>query len=165
MAETHHKPNHDYHLVDPSPWPILTTIWAMLLALWLVAVMKTNRAIDNFLTLESGGEVTRDAIVGDLLWGIQASPLTILIPLIALVVTVGFWWADVVKEAQVDKAHKPIVQLGLRYGMLLFILSEVCFFAAFFWAYFHASFTTDMLNGIKTFDVRTITSVRINHFE
>ena len=50
-----------------------------------------------------------------------------------------FWFRDVVREATFQHLHTPIVQLGLRYGMLLFIASEVMFFAAFFWAYFDAS--------------------------
>src|SRR6185369_13149291 len=49
------------------------------------------------------------------------------------------WFRDVVREATFQHLHTPIVQLGLRYGMLLFIASEVMFFAAFFWAYFDAS--------------------------
>jgi cytochrome c oxidase subunit III len=35
--------------------------------------------------------------------------------------------------------HTGVVQLHLRYGMLLFIASEVMFFVAWFWAFFDAS--------------------------
>jgi cytochrome c oxidase subunit 3 len=49
------------------------------------------------------------------------------------------WWRDVIKEAEVRGDHTPIVQIGLRYGMILFIASEVMFFVAWFWAYFDAS--------------------------
>ena len=35
--------------------------------------------------------------------------------------------------------HTPVVQLHLRYGMILFIASEVMFFLAWFWAFFDAS--------------------------
>ena len=45
------------------------------------------------------------------------------------------WWRDVVKEAHAGD-HTPVVQLHLRYGMILFIASEVMFFVAWFWAYF-----------------------------
>ena len=48
------------------------------------------------------------------------------------------WWADVIREAH-GGDHTPIVQLHLRYGMILFIASEVMFFVAWFWAYFNAS--------------------------
>jgi cytochrome c oxidase subunit 3 len=40
----------------------------------------------------------------------------------------------------VQKAHSPVTKIGLRYGMALFIASEVMFFVAFFWAFFDASF-------------------------
>jgi cytochrome c oxidase subunit III len=49
------------------------------------------------------------------------------------------WWRDVVKEGIADKAHSPAVSLGLRVGMALFILSEIMFFVAFFWAFFSSA--------------------------
>ena len=45
------------------------------------------------------------------------------------------WWSDVVKEAN-DGDHTPVVSIGLRYGMILFIASEVMFFVAWFWIFF-----------------------------
>jgi len=57
-----------------------------------------------------------------------------------LLVTVAYrWWADVVREGTYQGLHTNAVQTGLRYGMLLFIVSEVMFFLAFFWAFFHSS--------------------------
>jgi len=32
MAEAHAKPQHDYHLVDPSPWPLVGSIAAFIIA-------------------------------------------------------------------------------------------------------------------------------------
>ena len=68
------------------------------------------------------------------------------------------WWADVVREAETGD-HTNVVQIGLRYGMILFIASEVMFFVAWFWAYFNASlFPTEQMGGvwppegIETFD-------------
>jgi cytochrome c oxidase subunit 3 len=52
------------------------------------------------------------------------------------------WWSDVIKESR-QGDHKPVVQLGLRYGMLFFIASEVMFFFAFFWAYFNFGVTEE----------------------
>ena len=49
------------------------------------------------------------------------------------------WWRDVIREATFQGYHNPVVQLGLRYGMALFIASEVMFFSAFFWAFFTSS--------------------------
>jgi cytochrome c oxidase subunit 3 len=48
------------------------------------------------------------------------------------------WWRDVIKEAH-SGDHTPVVQLHLRYGMIMFIASEVMFFVAWFWAFFDAA--------------------------
>src|SRR3712207_2877701 len=58
--------------------------------------------------------------------------------LLAVLFVMFSWWVDVVREAHAGD-HTPIVQLHLRYGMILFIASEVMFFVAWFWAYFDAS--------------------------
>ena len=66
------------------------------------------------------------------------------------------WWRDVIREATFEGLHTPVVQLGLRYGMALFIASEVMFFSAFFWAFFSSSlFPADGVwppKGIHPFD-------------
>ena len=59
-----------------------------------------------------------------------------------VIASVFGWWGDVIKESR-QGDHKPIVQLGLRYGMLFFIASEVMFFFAFFWAYFNFGVTEE----------------------
>src|SRR6202453_465231 len=56
-----------------------------------------------------------------------------------LVATMAVWWRDIIHESVVEKAHSPAVKIGLRYGMALFIASEVMFFVAFFWAYYSAA--------------------------
>ena len=57
---------------------------------------------------------------------------------LGILFTMFMWWRDVIKEAHAGD-HTPVVQLHLRYGMILFIASEVMFFVAWFWAYFDAS--------------------------
>jgi cytochrome c oxidase subunit 3 len=57
--------------------------------------------------------------------------------------TMYYWWRDVVREGEFEGHHSPVVQLGLRYGMVLFIASEVMFFLAWFWAFFDASLFAD----------------------
>ena len=49
------------------------------------------------------------------------------------------WWRDIIREAVLEEQHSFIVQKGLRLGMILFIVSEIMFFFAFFWAFFHSS--------------------------
>ena len=59
--------------------------------------------------------------------------------LIALVKFVFRWFNDVSSEGYLEGAHTTQVEDNLRYGMLLFIFSEVMFFFSFFWAFFHSS--------------------------
>ena len=59
--------------------------------------------------------------------------------LLFLVTSMFIWWRDIIREGTLEGQHTSIVQLGLRFGMILFIVSEVMFFVAFFWAFFWAS--------------------------
>jgi len=65
------------------------------------------------------------------------------------------WWSDVIREAH-EGEHTPVVRISLRYGMILFILSEVMFFSAWFWNFFkHALYPMSGQwppAGIETFD-------------
>ncbi len=124
-----HTQKHPYHLVDPSPWPLLGSLGGG--------------------TLAVGGVIYMHGGTG---WLIP-------IGLALVLLTMFVWWRDVVREAEVEGHHTPIVQIGLRYGMALFIASEVMFFAAFFWAYFDASLFPKEATGfqwppqgIETFD-------------
>lgn len=116
MADTHAK-HHDYHLVDPSPWPVLASLSAFVMAVGAIAWMKTT----------SGG-----------VFGVKG-PWLFAAGFAAIIAVAYMWWRDVVREAHKGD-HTPVVQLHLRYGMILFIASEVMFFVAWFWAYFDASF-------------------------
>jgi Heme/copper-type cytochrome/quinol oxidase, subunit 3 len=138
-----HIKDHDYHLVDASPWPLIGAISAFVLAVGAVSLMKD---------LEISGHR-----LGAYIFGAGA---------IGVLYTMFSWWADVVKEAEHGSFHTRVVQLSLRYGMMLFIASEVMFFVAWFWAYFDAALfannsvqfqRAELLGawppkGIKTFD-------------
>jgi len=118
---------HPYHLVDPSPWPLIGSIAGLLLAFSAVTFMHPDLfGAETGKTLKAIGY-----------WKLAPGFLLVIL-------TMFFWWRDVVAEGEHLGHHTPVVQLGLRYGMLLFIASEVLFFAAFFWAFFDASlFATD----------------------
>ncbi|HRE59729.1 MAG TPA: cytochrome c oxidase subunit 3 [Micropepsaceae bacterium] len=109
---------HDYHLVDPSPWPLVGSIGAFVMAVG--AVLWMHKGYTDFSTL------------GGTPWVFGAGLLIVLY-------TMAGWWRDVIKESVQRGDHTPVVKLGLRYGMILFIASEVMFFVAWFWAYFHAA--------------------------
>jgi len=111
---------HDYHLVEPSAWPILGSAAAFVMALGGVAWMH-------------------DWTGGPLIFGLG---------ILGILYTMYVWWRDVVKEALAGD-HTPVVQIGLRYGMILFIVSEVMFFVAWFWAYFNAAlFPPEAVGGV-----------------
>lgn len=56
-----------------------------------------------------------------------------------IIYSMSVWWRDVIREGTYQGHHTYPVQIGLRYGVLLFIVSEIMFFVAFFWAFFHSS--------------------------
>ncbi|GGC62876.1 cytochrome c oxidase subunit 3 [Chelatococcus reniformis] len=116
MADAHAKPQHDYHLVNPSPWPLIGSIAFFVMATGLVMSMK-----------------------GLTMGGIKLGPYLLGAGLIGILYVMASWWIDVVREAQEEGHHTRVVQLHHRYGMMLFIASEVMFFVAWFWAFFDAA--------------------------
>ncbi|MBL1241640.1 MAG: cytochrome c oxidase subunit 3 [OCS116 cluster bacterium] len=113
--------NHDYHLVDPSPWPILTAFGVFAMAATFIFFMHD---------MGSG-----------------------LFPIIALVIVCilsYFWWADITDEGETQGHHTPVVQIHFRYGMFMFLMSEVMFFVAWFWAYFDAAlFPNELIQELR----------------
>ena len=120
---------HDYHLVDPSPWPIYTSFACLVLAIGAIFYMHNGIS-----------------------WGMYLG-------LALLIYGAYMWFRDVVIEAEHQGHHTPVVQIHHRYGMTLFIASEVMFFVAWFWAYFDISLFPNEFVGnvwppkdIETFD-------------
>ena len=131
MADGHAKPQHDYHLVDPSPWPIVGAFAALATAIGAIMWMAQHK----------GAPIYGQTWGGMLFFAGLASILGVMYA----------WWSDIVREAQVEGHHTPVVQLHHRYGMLLFILSEVMFFVAWFWAFFNSSiFPNDVWQYART---------------
>jgi cytochrome c oxidase subunit III len=84
---------------------------------------------------------------GAVMW-LHGGPLWVMILGVLCVLAIMFvWWRDVIREAVFEGHHTKVVQIGLRYGMALFIASEVMFFAAFFWAYFSAALFPTAADG------------------
>jgi len=103
--------SHKFHLVDPSPWPFVMS---------MAALTTTTGGVLYMHSYAMGG-------------------FTLAFGIFMVLYTMYFWWRDVVRESTYEGHHTHVVQVGLRYGMILFILSEVMFFFAFFWAFFNAS--------------------------
>ena len=102
---------HPFHLVDPSPWPLITAISCFL----------TTIGAAMYLHLYKNGG------------------LMLIIGLLMVIISMFLWWKDVIDESTYLGHHTYKVQTGLRYGVILFIVSEIMFFFAFFWAFFHSS--------------------------
>jgi len=130
MADTHTK-NHDYHLVDPSPWPLVGSVSAFILAVGAIIWMKSH-----------GG--------GPAVLGIRG-PWVFAVGALGVLFTMFSWWRDVIKEGNAG-SFTPVVQLHLRYGMILFIASEVMFFVAWFWAYFDAALFPAAVHSLPNTD-------------
>jgi cytochrome c oxidase subunit 3 len=102
--------NHDYHLVEPDIWPLIGAFSAFALFGGLVMWFHAN----------------------------SYGPVVIAAGVAGVITTMINWWLNTIKEAHTGY-HTPVVQLHLRYGMILFIASEVMFFLAWFWAFFASS--------------------------
>lgn len=99
---------HPYHLVDESPWPLVSAFGGLFVTTGMLSWFHLN-SISLFFTA-----------------------------LLILGLTIFQWWRDISREGSVQGHHAAIVELGLRWGIALFIVSEVLFFARFFWAFFHS---------------------------
>ncbi|HCK84346.1 MAG TPA: cytochrome c oxidase subunit 3 [Hyphomonadaceae bacterium] len=118
----HGDVKHDYHLVNPSPWPVVGSIGALFLTTGAVVLMRG---------------------VGEGFWLAKGQwPLFLIGALIMALTCIG-WWGDVIKESRAGD-HTPVVDIGLRYGMILFIASEVMFFVAWFWVFFELAIFHDL---------------------
>nr|YP_010613696.1 cytochrome c oxidase subunit III [Ancema ctesia]WAR69340.1 cytochrome c oxidase subunit 3 [Ancema ctesia] len=106
--------NHPYHLVDYSPWPLTSAIGSMTLVTGLVKWFH-NFEMNIF-------------ILGYLI----------------IILSMYQWWRDIYRESTFQGNHTIIVLNGLRWGMILFIISEVFFFVSFFWAFFHSSLSPNI---------------------
>lgn len=111
------KVTHIYHLVDKSPWPLLRGAGA-----WII----TSGLVRLFMGI--GG-------------------VLITFGLLFIFLVVFQWWRDIVREGLYLGYHVNFVVVGLKYGIILFIVSEVFFFISFFWAFFHSSLSPTMEVG------------------
>ena len=100
---------HPFHLVSPSPWPISTSI--------------------SLLAITTSGVLT--------MHGFSSAKNFLFMALLIVILSMSFWFRDVINEATYLGNHTLAVQRGLNMGVALFIVSEALFFMAIFWTYFH----------------------------
>ena len=110
MTKTNFQ-THGFHLVDPSPWPLIAAF---------AALMLTFGGVMYFHGYSNGNLIS-------------------LFGFFIILYIMFTWWRDITREGTYEGQHTLKVQSGLRMGVLLFIVSEIMFFFAFFWAFFHSS--------------------------
>nr|WRO39593.1 cytochrome c oxidase subunit III [Carsidara limbata] len=103
------KKNHQFHLVDPSPWPVLSSFILMNFTVFSITMFNNKMSIPLILTNMM------------MLW------------------TMFLWWRDIHRESTFQGNHTSNVVISMKYGMILFIVSEILFFFSFFWSFFHHS--------------------------
>jgi cytochrome c oxidase subunit 3 len=113
------KRNHSFHLVDQSPWPLTGAIGAL------------------FLTS------------GIIKWFHSFNSQLFFLGIFILILTCIQWWRDISRERTLQGLHTFIVSKGIRWGIILFITSEVLFFFSFFWAFFHSSLSPTIEIGLN----------------
>lgn len=111
--------NHPFHLVNNSPWPIINSLNILNIIIRIINLIFNN----NFLFLTSSFS--------------------------SLLISRFLWWRDITRERTFIGNHTKKVILNLKYGIILFIISEIFFFSSFFWRFFHRSLTPNIEIGIK----------------
>jgi cytochrome c oxidase subunit 3 len=171
MAATH-AVKHDYHLVNPSPWPFVASVALFVLAIGAVVYMRgfvpfpvdvlgafftedgqaariaalgasgaaqELKALASFQALDAAAQAkTLGDLAGAFSWSWllgKGDAILLIAGFAGVIYTMFGWWGDVIKEGQ-QGHHTPVVDIHLRYGMIMFIASEVMFFVAWFWAFF-----------------------------
>ncbi len=110
---------HKFHLVSPSPWPLTTAFSAFVLVIGLVSWMHK---------LPQGG-------------------FTLLIGFCCVCLSMFIWFRDIIRESIFCGYHTQSVQLNIRYGFTLFIISEIMFFFGFFWSLLHFTLCPSIFSG------------------
>jgi cytochrome c oxidase subunit 3 len=115
---------HPFHLVNPSPWPIFVAIFLLSTIFFLIGFFH-------------------EEFIHSCLFFQNIYFFSIFIFFISIIA----WFNDIILESTFEGHHTIRVQKGLRYGIGLFIISEVFFFLAFFWAFFHSSISPSIFIG------------------
>jgi len=106
-------------MVSPSTWPILMSV--------CLYALTTSGALSMHM--------------------FDAISMAFFSSLFLMTYTMFLWFRDVIAESTYQGHHTLAVQKGINIGVALFIISEVFFFLAIFWAYFHNAISPDVEIG------------------
>jgi cytochrome c oxidase subunit 3 len=133
-----HAVEHDYHLIPPSPWPFLSGVACLVWGLGMVVffaglVDRTGDAPMMEFFFANGLDTVKSSLVGD--GSVSGGWLILLLGSLFGAYVMYGWWKDVAAESEAGD-HTPVVDIGLRYGMIMFIMQEAMFFVGWFWMFF-----------------------------
>nr|YP_009121677.1 cytochrome c oxidase subunit III [Hylaeus dilatatus]AJG02943.1 cytochrome c oxidase subunit III [Hylaeus dilatatus]ALO64647.1 cytochrome c oxidase subunit III [Hylaeus dilatatus] len=133
------KKNHPFHLVNPSPWPLILSI--------------------NLMNI----------LFSMLNWFSMNIKFMIILNLLILTISMYQWWRDIIRESTFQGYHTLYVYKLMKMGMILFIISEFFFFISFFWTYFHSAISPNieigsiwppkMINMFNPYDIPLLNSI------
>jgi len=109
---------HPWHIVEKSPWPILRSFLAYVIITRLINIIYNH----NLQIL--------------------------MFNIIPLTLCAFQWWRDITREATFQGHHTSVVIFRIKWGIILFIVSEIYFFLSFFWTYFHIILAPEVELGI-----------------
>lgn len=109
---------HPFHIVEKRPWPFSRCISSIIITIRRIIIFHFS--FSHIISLA----------------------------LIILLLTLFQWWRDVSREASLQGLHSSYVLWGLKFGIILFIISEIFFFISFFWAFFHRSLSPNIEIGV-----------------
>ncbi|HWA21351.1 MAG TPA: cytochrome c oxidase subunit 3 [Caulobacterales bacterium] len=136
MAHSHDV-HHDYHLVNPSPWPAVGSVAVLILTIGAVVAMKGLAQPSDAAGFAA--QFGNAVLLKGKMWLLGLGAL-------GVALTMFGWWGDMIKESS-QGDHTPVVDIGMRYGMILFIASEVMFFVAWFWVFFELAIFHNLRSG------------------
>lgn len=113
------KHNHNFHLVDYRPWPLIRSLGVLIFLSGIISLF-----FDKQINL-------------------------LILGLFIILITIYTWWRDIIREGTFIGLHTQQVTIGLKFGILLFIISEVFFFLSFFWRFFHSRLNPTIELGIN----------------
>lgn len=111
--------NHPFHIVTKRPWPLLTSLSLLIILSGAIKLIH------------------------------ESSFKLFFIGLLRLLISIFQWWRDVIRERTFQGNHNSYINKILRWGIILFIIREIFFFAAIFWAFFHISLSPRIEIGNK----------------
>lgn len=110
--------NHPFHLVDKRPWPLIGSLSILI------------------------------TFIGIIKWFYFWKLNLLIIRILTSIIIIFQWWRDIIREGTFQGQHTIKVEINLRWGIILFIISEIFFFVSFFWRFFHNSLSPSTNLGI-----------------